>query len=242
MRIKRVLAGVAAIWLGATAATGQSNPRAPSPPDFPIRPLSAVRADKTEADRLIAGSGHAALFVNVSNNRGPAVHHRASGLICRFQAGSSFNNIRVYDHKAGAEDVSCHTSVEGISFSHYASQHTPTPTVESEVHAAIAAMRQRWPDLRAYEGETAEAAESDAGLPMRHVARASVKVDGDDHLTKVIVAQVGVWTIKQRMTVKMDRALAGDLWSETLMVRTLVEVLRAARSGSAVPASVSQRS
>jgi len=214
----------ALLWVPLVAA--QDTARAATLLEFTIRPAELLQADREAADVLITGSGHATLFENISDERGPAVRHRASGLVCRFWPDVSVNSIRVYDPAPGAEDISCQTNVEGASLTHYASLYTATPTAEAEVHSAIAAIRDRWPDLRAYDGETVNTEVADPDFPRRYVSRGIV-TQGDDHeyMTKVTVAKVGVWIVKQRMTVRLDKAVRGDLWSESMMIRALTDVM-----------------
>ena len=215
-----------AALLWAPLVESQDNARPVAPPEFPVRPAEHRLADHEAADALIASSGHATLFENISDERGPAVRHRASGMVCRFWPDVSVNGIRIYDPSPGAEDISCQTGVEGASLTHYASLYTPTPTAESEAHSAIAGIRDRWPDLRAYEGEIAQTNIEDPNFPRRYVSRGIVtQGDGDEYMTKVIVAKVGVWIVKQRMTVRLDKALRGDLWSESMMLRALIDVV-----------------
>lgn len=220
--------------LCASVALAQEAPPANGLQEFPIRPLEKAAADRAEADAIISGSGHAALFENASDQRGPAVRHRASGLLCRFWPGVDGNGIRVYEATPGAEDVSCQTFAEGASLTLYASQYTPTPSAEQEIRQAIGAIRQRWPDLRDYDGPTAGADVQDPNFPHRHVARGVVtQSDNQEYLTKVSVAKVGVWIIKQRMTVRLDRALRGDLWSESQMVLTLIDLVGSKKAPAA---------
>ncbi|HYC96761.1 hypothetical protein [Brevundimonas sp.] len=213
-----------AALLFAPLATAQDGP-ATQLPEFPIRSAVHAQADREAADALIAGSGHAAMFENVSDQQGTAVRHRASAMVCRFWPGVSVNSIHVYNPTPGAEDISCQTGVEGASLTHYASMYTPTPTAEAEAHSAIAAVRNRWPDLRAYDGEAVRTEVTGPGFPRRYISRGVVtQSDGNEYMTKVSVAKAGGWIIKQRMTVRLDKALRGDLWSESMMIRILIEL------------------
>lgn len=214
-----------AALLFAPSTLAQDRPASTQLPEFPARSTDHAQADREAADALIAGSGHAAMFENVSDQQGPAVRHRASGMVCRFWPGVSVNSIHVYASAPGAEDMSCQTGVEGASLTHYASMYTPTPTAEAEAHSAIAAIRNRWPDLRAYDGETVSTEVTGPGFPRRYISRGVVtQSDGEDYMTKVSVAKVGGWIIKQRMTVRLDKALTGDRWSESMMVRILIDL------------------
>jgi hypothetical protein len=204
-------------------------------PEFPIRPAHQAAGDREAADAIIAGTGHPSLFENVSDELGPAVRHRASGLVCRFWPGMSVNAIRVYSPAAGAEDISCQTGVEGASLSHYAYQYTPTPSAEDETRSAIAAIRDRWPDLRNYDGEVARTEVTGPDFPRRYVSRGVVtQSDGHDYMTKASVAKVGVWIVKQRMTVRLDKALRGDMWSESMMIRAVIDVIGGGEAASVV--------
>ncbi len=195
-------------------------------PEFPIRSAQHAQADRDAADALMAGSGHPSLFENVSDQQGPAVRHRASGMVCRFWPGVSVNGIHVYNPAPEGEDISCQTGVEGASLTHYAYQYTPTPSAEAETMGAIAAIRNRWPDLRDYEGEIARTEVAGPDFPRRYISRGVVtQDDGNEYLTKASVAKVGVWMIKQRMTVRLDKALRGDMWSESMMIRTLIDLI-----------------
>ena len=220
------LSFIAALLCAPLAMAQDGGEATPNPPEFPIRPAHHAQADREAADAIIAGSGHSSLFENVSDELGSAVRHRASGLVCRFWPGVSVNAIHVYDPAPGAEDVSCQTGVEGVSLTHYAYQYTPTPSAESETRSAIAAIRDRWPDLRDYEGEVARTEVTGPDFPRRYISRGVVtQSDGNEYLTKASVAKVGVWIVKQRMTVRLDKALRGDMWSESMMIRALIDVI-----------------
>jgi hypothetical protein len=202
-------------------------------PEFPLRPAHHAAGDRESAEAIIAGSGHPSLFQNVSDELGPAVRHRASGLVCRFWPGMNENGIRVYNPAAGAEDISCQTGVEGASLSHYAYQYTPTPSAEDETRSAIAAIRNRWPDLRDYDGEIARTEVTGPNFPRRYISRGVVtQGDGNDYMTKASVAKVGVWIVKQRMTVRLDKALRGDMWSEAMMILSVIDVLGGGEAAS----------
>lgn len=212
-----------AAFLAAPMAAAQDTPT-PTVPEFPTRPADRSMPDRAEADTIIASSEHPRLFENVSDGRGPAVRHRASGLVCRFWPGLTGNAINVYEATPGAEDVSCQTFVEGASVTHYASMYSPTPTAVAEMHSALAAIRERWPDLRAYTGETFNADAPELSLPQHYVSRGVVTQQDGEYMTKVSLAKAGGWIVKQRMTVKLEKAYRGDLWSEAMMVQALIEV------------------
>lgn len=216
---------IVALWLATTsAALAQDTGPAPGLPNFPVRSMSQFATDREDADALIATTGHPELFENVTEYRGPAVLHRASGMTCGFIPNARSNGIKIYEISERAEDISCSLFVDGASITQYAYRYTPPADPEQQTHEAIAAIRERFPDLKAYEGQVVNLSVEGFERPRTYVSRAVVSIDGVDHLTKVMVSQIGEWTLKQRMTVRLDRALDGDSWSETLMLRAIMAV------------------
>lgn len=194
------------------------------PPDFPTRPVSALSSDQAEAAELISRSGQPALFKNVTDHQGPAVLHLASGMTCRFAAGARANTLAAYSAQADREDVGCSTTVDGVHLTHYAYRYPDLADAETELRHAVAAMIQALPDLRDYEGQIAVASADEVELSVIYRARGAVDMNGHPVMTKAMTSQVGGWMLKQRMTVRLEDALHGDLWSELQFLRLVFEV------------------
>lgn len=194
-------------------------------PDFPTRPISALSADQAEATELIARSGRPELFRNVTDHQGPAVLHIASGMTCRFVARERGNNLVVYRAETDIEDIGCNTRVDGVYLTHYAYRYPNIGSAEDAFLEAIAAVRQNYPSVRNYEGEVAVASTEDQVLPDIYRARGVIDMNGDELMTKVMVSLAGGWMLKQRMSVPLEQATQGDVWSEFQFVRVVLEVL-----------------
>lgn len=213
----RIVALIAFAWCIADVAFAQQ-------PAGRSRSTAEAAQDKSEAQSLIDSTTHPQLFENVTGNGGPAVRHRATGMVCSFEPGAPTNNLVVYRFDATTEDVSCNSEFDGAFVTHYAYRYTPKPTAEDEARSALAAVINRYPDWKAYEGTVANLSTEGFDRPTTYVSRGVVTANGGPALTKVLLTQIGDWTLKQRMTVPLEDALSGDALSELSMLTVIMDV------------------
>lgn len=183
-----------AALLAAPLATAQEAPeQAPS-----AQQLATASA---EADALIAGSGAPDLFVNVSSDGLAKVRHKASGLVCTFMPGAENNKLMLFEggNVRRGDDIGCNADFGPLYLTYYATRYGPGYSAADSARDAGAAIRNRFPDARPYEGASART-EPPAGAG--EVAYAGFMVGSDDapRYTQALTAKVGEWIFKQRMT------------------------------------------
>lgn len=209
-----VLAVALAVLGGPAAAQISITSAAPAT----VEEIAAARA---EADRLITQAGAQDLFENITGDARPTVLHRASGLVCRFQAGAAGNAIALYPAQtAVGDDVGCNIPTDGVSITHYATRYAEATSAEREAHLAVASIRERVGQVRPHEGETVSGGSPD--LPVTYMARLEVTVDGRDLYTHVATAEVQGWIFKQLLTAALDQALDAQTIGSALWIGTLL--------------------
>lgn len=114
-----------------------------------------LAAASAEADALIANTGAPQLFENVSSEGLVKVRHKASGLLCTFVPGLADNRITLYSSPDTDDDVGCNADFGPAYFTYYATRYSPGYSAEDSARDAYVAIRDRFPDARAYEGPSA---------------------------------------------------------------------------------------
>lgn len=191
-------------------------------------PPDSSQGPRVEADSILQVENATDLFDNVTDGEVPQVRHRASGLICTFTSASPQNHILIYASGPRGDDVSCGTEEQGFSITTYATRHDGATSVQALVDDAVEAIRGRFPDARPYEGEgvslSMTPSEGGRAPPERLTARLQIDVGGRPSLTRVSIAIVDGWVIKQRLTGPLDQASLGDLTAELFMTTALLAV------------------
>ena len=220
----RHLALAAALALGACASSPQDRAGAVSSAD--------ATAAARETARLLIGDDRD-IFEDVSVGESPRVRHRASGLVCRFIAEQRPQGMHIFPGPLPrGQDVGCQLPTPATSQFHtlYATRYPEQLTLDQAMDHAVQLMRNQHPSLKPYEGPGADVALEREGLrppPASRTARFRMDLNGEPHLTRVDVAVVNGWVIKQRFTTPLtDDAeevavlsdlLAGLAWSEALL-------------------------
>lgn len=184
---------VAAIATSTPAVAQASDPDQPSAAD--LATASAA------ADALIANSGAPDLFLNVSSDGMAKVRHTASGLICSFVPGAENNTLRVFNHEGftRGDDVGCNADIGPTYLTYYATRYGPGYSAADSAREAAAAIRNRFPDARPYEGAFASV-EPPPGVGQVEYVAMLIGPETSPRYTHALVAKVGEWTFKQRMT------------------------------------------
>lgn len=182
--------------------------------------LSAAFA---EAEALIASTGAPDLFENVSSEGMPKVRHTASGLVCVFMPGAPNNTLMVFANGAPrGDDVGCNADAGPAYITYYATRYGPGYSAADSVNDAVAAIRNRFPDARRYEGLTASVSPP---AQVTETAFAALLIGPRDRTryTHALTAKVGEWIFKQRMTgdgdeeaIMANQIVTGAMWNDVL--------------------------
>lgn len=208
-----------------------------------------VRADAVwtaaahgETDRLIKAAGAEALFVNEPHGSLLGARHLKSGLLCTFSPGDRINRILVFERAEPrlprGDDVGCTSQVSGVHHSLSAARLGERGGVDAALRRAVANLMTAAPNAVTYQGDHAENAEVDVdGRPLplaeHRTARFVVERDGRKLFTRVSVAVVDGWDIKQRVTGPLEEAVALDVEAEAMMTLVLVDFAMNARTAAA---------
>lgn len=195
------------------------------PSDAP--PASAVQAQeaRAEADRLIAQAEAADLFDNITEDDQPRIRHRRSGLICTFTLGERQNRLLVFGSGiARGDDVGCNTMTGDVAITHYATRYPGGKSAADALSEAAAAIRNRFSDARDYTGEGL--APDEGRQPPSLIARFLIGQDDETQYTHALVAEVGPWVFKQRLSGPAESASMVQLFGQAQWVYILREADR----------------
>lgn len=169
---------------------------APEPPT-----AEQLAKASAEADALIAGSGAPEMFVNVSSDGLAKVWHEASGLVCTFMPGAENNTLRLFDlgDDRPGDDVGCNADFGPLYLTYYATRYGAGYSAADSARDAAAAIRNRFPDARPYQGASATV-QPPAGVGELEYAGFMIGPDTAPRYTQALSAKVGEWIFKQRMT------------------------------------------
>lgn len=158
---------------------------------------------KAVADEVIV-RGNATAYFDVASEPGlPAIRHRRSGLICLLAEDPQASSITVYDSGLPVgDDVSCSTQLSGNTVTLYATRYQPKATDDEVVAGAVEAIHKNWQNVKQYEGGIR--GPSKDGLPPITGAAFLAERDGRKLYTQVMVATVGDWGFKLRITTAED--------------------------------------
>jgi hypothetical protein len=138
-------------------------------------------------------------------------------MVCTFGMGQRGDRILVFNQGAGiarSDDVGCNKTMGDVFLTHYATRYTEAVTAKDALADAAAAIKQRWPEARWYEGQIAEVSTERPGrppLPQTWLAHYVVEVNGADQYTSARTADHDGWIFKQRATVPLEKAMEGQL-------------------------------
>ena len=223
----------AAAALAAALALAGCASSAPSPPITSPGPLQASIHARAVARVLIDHVKAGDLFEDVSLGDTPRVRHYGSGLVCRFSPEMTSQGLQIYESGLPrGHDVGCQlpTDAPGQFHTLYATRYGAALTLSEAMRSAVGMVRNAYPSLKPYEGPAAAVGIQRDDLrppPASETARFVIELNGRPHLSRVSVAVVDGWVIKQRFTTPvednveqtavMSDLLAGLVWSETLL-------------------------
>ena len=215
------LFAVLAAALAAVSAPGSITPLDPE-----------VAALTAEADAVIRKASAQAHFVNDTRKDFPAVRHTASGLRCLFQPGRTDNAIVWIGSGRGKGGMGCASRPVGLRQTLEAVQLTPGDTLESVFATSVLNITTQQPDARPYAGGgmTVRVAPP-AGLALAEPKTAGYLVtrEGQEVFSRVSVAIVDGWIIRQQFEAPAARAEEAELLAGVVMSTTLIDL--ASRAG-----------
>lgn len=200
-------------------------------------------AVESETERLIREAGAESLFVSESQGSLLGARHTKSGLLCTFSPGDRANRILVFDKAEPrlprGDDVGCTTRVNGVYQSLYAARLGDRGGVDGALKSAVDGLITASPGAQVYQGDHAENAEVDVDgrrLPLaeHRTARFVIEHEGRKLFTRVSVAVVDGWDIKQRVSGPIEDAVALDVEAEAMMTLVLVDFAMNAKGAAPV--------
>lgn len=218
MRWKFTILGLlAAATLGLSPSAGRAQVT-----DAPASAEDLATAS-AEADRLIAGTGAAALFENVSSDGMAKVRHKASGLVCSYLPGAENNSLTLFPSSLPrGDDVGCNADFGPAFITYYATRYGPGYSATDSMNDAVAAIRNRFPDARPHEGLTATV-EPPEGVTETAFAGLLIGPADQSRYTMARTAKVGEWIFKQRVTgeggedaIMANQIITAVFWGDVL--------------------------
>jgi hypothetical protein len=201
---------------------------APALAQSPALPRGEARA---EGDALLAQAGASDLFDNVTSDSAQDIRlkHKASGLVCEFNAGAASNRVVVFDGgrdstKRG-DDIACSTGGEVGERTLYAS-HTPGRTLADAFAHDLAEVKKSHPSAVDYAlppGVDSPILQmlDIPPMPPSRTARFIV----DHQFTSVSSAVVKNWSLEFRFTCPEEKQdVAADSLQPTLWVTILAQI------------------
>lgn len=168
------------------------------------------------ADEIIRRADAGDQFENVTGQLGDRedvglVRHKGSGLTCSFEGDEDdfvWVSPQVSADFPRGSDVACGMRILGDSHTVYATRYPTDNLAETDLQTAVSVIRQRWP--------TAVRLEEDLPIVSRKGgseiigAGFTVKIDGTDSQTLVLVTRIGDWNFKYRATGPADGELVAN--------------------------------
>ena len=170
---------------------------------------------KAEGDALIAGARAGDLFDNLSEADGGAIRlrHKASGLVCVFNAGDAANKLLVFDSATRGDEIACSTGGEAGERTLYLTR-APGRTLAQAFTQDVAEVEKSHPGWAPYDlpkGIDSPQLQMLATPPMP--ASRTARFIVDHTFTSVSSAMVKDWALEYRFTCPEEQqdAAAGTL-------------------------------
>lgn len=197
---------VAALTVGAPVAAQEPTP---GPPRATQEQIAAA---KREADRLIAAADASDVFVNITGNAIPTVRHPASGLICHFRGTPETDRLLIFPNSTRGDDVGCATRDPDVwvETTWYATRYSPMPTEGEILDDAMAAIRNRFPSARAFEGEVSSAEIDGVTLVSDGLV---IETNMGTLFTMAAVEHQDGWSFKARASGPLEKAAAVNMFT-----------------------------
>jgi hypothetical protein len=189
---------------------------------------SAQRGEaRAEGDALLAQAGASDLFDNLTSDDAQDIklRHKASGLVCAFNAGAASNRVVVFDGGQRGDEIACSTGGEVGERTLYAS-HTPGRTLSDAFAHDLAEVKKSHPGAVDYTlppGVDSPILQmlDIPPMPPSRTARFIV----DHQFTSVSSAVVKDWSLEFRFTCPEEKQdIAADSLQPTLWVTILAQI------------------
>lgn len=207
--VAALLAPVAAYAETPPAPPVEAAKPAPPPPPTP----EEIAAAKARAEAVLARTGYGDVFEAYEDGKLPSVRHKASGMTCTVDE-SPDGGLHIFPGLPRGDDVSCGSTLLGITITMYATRYPQRPTATDIVRASMVAIQQNYKSVKDYTG-TAVNLQTDTDPPMPQVTilRLTAKLQGREVYTRSAAAVVGDWVIAQRVTGPLKDAITADLFA-----------------------------
>lgn len=164
---------------------------------------------------------------DIVHNGQVSVRHLGSGLRCHFMRDGAGGRVMLFSGLPRGDDVACDMTDGRESITLYATRLPFPSTLEELLGGADAAIRSRFPNTQPYPATQGMA--MDAITPPIRTSQFLVwRADGVRMYTRVSIAQVGAWVIKQRYTVLAsddEAARQGEQASAMIFAGALGEII-----------------
>jgi hypothetical protein len=199
---------------------------APAAPAAPAPSLAALTA---QADAVIAAAQAQKHFTNDTRRGLPAARHTESGLRCMFEVSDGANRIvpiGAADGRGGG--MACLSRPAGFSQTMEAMRLVPGQTLESVFAASVLNLTARQPAARPHEPggmvvRLAPGIGSKAPPEPRTAGYLLSRPSGEVY-SRVSVAVVGGWIIRQQFEAPAARAEEAELLAGVVMSTTLIDM------------------
>ena len=182
---------------------------------------------RAEGEALLAQAKAGDLFDDLTGTDAQDIklRHKASGLICVFNAGEAANKLVVFDAPVRGDDIACVTGGEAGERTLYAS-HTPGRKLEDAFAKDVAAVKTSHPDWAEYKlpDGTDSPVLAMLNIPPMPPSK-TARFIADHQFTSVSSAVVKDWSLTFRFTCAEEQAdPAAGSWQPTLWVSILSQI------------------
>ncbi|WP_271164284.1 hypothetical protein ACETKC_13165 [Brevundimonas intermedia] len=189
--IRRISPTLFAIFLLASPVAAQEVAGAPHDPV----------AAKAEGDRILAEGRAADVFDNITEDGVTRLRHKASGMICIFDAAARGNVVRIYPQSRmtpnRGDDVSCGSTLMGATFTIYATRYQVMPSEAQDMASSVAGIRDNWSNVQPLTGAFGVASVEGRPTPL-FAAFKGRHPYGWDASTFIILTHIDGWSFKTR--------------------------------------------
>ena len=200
---------------------------APAQAAAPAAPpgLAALSA---QADAVIAAAQAQKHFTNDTRRGLPAARHNESGLRCMFEVADAANRIVYIGSGDGRGGMGCLSRPAGFSQTMEAVRLAPGETLDSVFAASVLNLTVQQPEARRHEpgGMIVRLAPGIGGKapPEPRTAGYLVRRPSGEVYSRVSVAVVGDWIIRQQFEAPAARAEEAELLAGVVMSTTLIDL------------------
>lgn len=185
---------------------------------------ASPEARQVQAQQMIANANAADIFVFEDHPPAVAIRHPRSGLLCRFGAGATAQEVSIVPSTSfgipHGDDVACSNRMQMGTFTIYATRRSDVPDADHALAEAVNAIQTMNPGAQPVTLHNTDTATLD-GRPLPEGSRTAaftIAANGQQLFTRVSVYMRDGWVYKLRFTSPTQRAniLADMAWAGTL--------------------------